>query len=187
MTDKTDKTTDMTTPETDAVEIKNPAALLAKNKELLSKLAETNTALKTAQDALGVAQASATDWQARWHKTAVLDVLNADLKAVAAVPTKYMRDVVNELGLLKMQADGEGIERPVWLDEKGEAADLSNGLHRFLCGTYERLGQGNELGQVLRASNARGSGAGSSSGGYTTPAKATHVFTPATPIPLGLR
>lgn len=187
MTDKTDKTTDMTTPETDAVEIKNPAALLAKNKELLAKLAESNTALKATQDALGVAQASATDWQARWHKTAVLDVLDAELKAVSGVPFKYMADTLKEMGLLKMETDKEGIQRPVFFDEKGEAADLSNGLHRFLCGTYERLGPGNELGQVLRGSGARGSGAMSSSGGYMTPEKPTHVSTPATPMPLGLR
>lgn len=187
MTDKTDTTSDMTTPETDAVEIKNPAALLAKNKELLAKLAESNTALKAAQDALGVAQASATDWQARWHKTAVLDVLDAELRAVSGVPVKYIADTVSEMGLLKMQVDGEGIQRPAWFDEKGEPADLSSGLYKFLFGVIERGGEHHELAKVLRGSGASGSGASGSLNTITTTQKSTPVSTPVAPMQLGLR
>lgn len=179
--------TEYTTPDTDALGVKNPAALLAKNKELLAKLAETTTALKTAQDALGVAQASATDWQARWHKSAVLDVLEADLKAVSGVPVKYMRDVATELGLLKMQADKNGIDRPVWFDEKGEAADLSNGLYRFLSGVTERSGTDKELSKVLRGTGASGSGASSSWSVGIPTQKTTPTTTPVAPMPLGLR
>ena len=188
MTDKTAEIFVDTTPETDTPVVKNYAGLITKNKELLANLAETTTALKTAQDALGSAQASATDWQARWHKTAVLDVLEAELKAVSAGPIKYMRDVVTELGLLKIMADKEGIERPVWFDERAQPADLSKGLYKFLCGVSERGGEECELGKVLRCSGASGGGmsqSGSGAGRITQ--NATPVPTPAAPISLGLR
>jgi hypothetical protein len=182
---KENQSNENTTPESDAAEVKNPAALLAKNKQLLAKLAESNAALKTAQDALGVAQASATDWQAKWHKATVLDALDAELKAVSAAPLKYIEDSVKRLGLLKMQADEDGFERPLWLDEKGEPADLSNGLYKFLCGVSDRAGKDHELGRVLRPSGI--SGYGTISSKAHTPERSAQSPALNAPMPLGLR
>lgn len=180
----TENTPESTTESTPDVEVKNPAAVLAKNRALLTELAEVKAALLTSQDALGAAQSDKTAMGERWYQLAVLEPLEADLRSASAAPWKYLRDTSAELGLLKMQPDSEGFERPAWFNEKGEPADLSGGLHRFLSGVYARTQ--NDLGKCLRASGITGGGATTSSGSYRpTPSPAAPPPAPITA--LGLR
>ncbi len=131
------------------------------NKQLLAELKAERTAHKAAQDAQQAAQGAENTWRTRWHETAVLEPLEADLRGAAAGPWRYLKDTCAELGLLKMQPDAEGIERPAWFDEKGQPADLTGGVHKFLCGVFERTG--NDLGHALRANGVSGGGATGSS------------------------
>lgn len=166
------------------VQVKNPAALLAKNRELLQQLTETKAALQTAQDALGKAQSDKAAMSDRWYQLEVMKPLEADLRDASAMPWKYLQDTAAELGLLKMVPDAEGFERPQWFDEKSEPADLSGGLHKFLSGVYERTQ--NDLGRCLRASGTQGSGA-SGSTGRSTPAPTTTPTPTPTPMKFGIR
>lgn len=182
----TTETTETIIQPTEQIEVKNSAGLIAKNKELLRELADTKAALQAAQDALGTAQSDKSAMSDRWYRLAVLEPLEADLSSASAAPWKYLRDTALEKGLLKMEPDSEGFERPAWFNEKGEPADLSNGLYKFLCGVYSRGGKDHELGSVLRASGASGSGSTGSSG-HGVSQNASPVPTPVAPIPLGLR
>lgn len=156
------------------------------NKQLLAELKTARTEAKTLQDAAEAATTRANEWQARWYAQAVERPLEDDLRGAAAGPWKYLRDVCIEQKLLTMEPDDEGIERPVWRDEKGDPADLSRGLHRFLCGVYDRM-PGSDLGHMLRGSGVSGSGA-PGSGRVTAPAPTMPPAAPA-PVapPLGLR
>lgn len=151
---------DQDTPDTPKPEdeVKNPAAVLAKNKELLARNAELQARVGELEGQLQTAQGAETTWRDRWHQAAVLAPLEADLRTAAVGPWKYLRDTCTELGLLKMQSDDDGLERPAWFDEKGEPADLSNGLWRFLSDVYGRTG--GELGNAIRGPGASGGGSG---------------------------
>lgn len=131
------------------------------NKQLLAELKTARTEAKTLQDAAEAATARANEWKVRYHQSAVLEPLEADLRGVAAGPWKYLRDILTEQKLLAMEPDAEGIERPVWRDETGEPADLTNGLHRFLLGVCER-NAGGDLPGALRGIGASGGGASAS-------------------------
>ena len=80
MTEKTDTTTNIEPPENDAVEVKNPAALLAKNKDLLRKLADSNAALQGAQDALKTAQDAHATTAAQLRTARIDDPLTVIVK-----------------------------------------------------------------------------------------------------------
>jgi hypothetical protein len=161
---------------TDAAELDR---LREHNKQLLAEL----TAHKAAQEALQAAQGTESTWRTRWHETAVLAPLEADLRGAASGPWKYLKDTCAELGLLKMELDGEGIERPVWYDEKGQPADLKQGLHQFLCSVHQRTG--NDLGHCLRSTGTSGSGA--TGAGFTRTAPTTDTPVPVPRPALGLR
>ena len=165
---------------TDAAELDR---LREHNKQLLAELKAERTAHKAAQEALQAAQGTESTWRTRWHETAVLAPLEADLRGAAGGPWKYLKDTCAELGLLKMELDGEGIERPVWYDEKGQPADLKQGLHQFLCSVHQRTG--NDLGHCLRASGTTGGGAHQSSA--FQPATTAEQPAPAPRPALGLR
>ena len=171
--------------DTNEPEVKNPEALLKKNRELLRELADAKAALQVATDALGAAQSDKTAMSARWYQLAVLEPLESDLRSASAAPWKYLRDTALEHGLLKMQPDEEGFERPAWFNENGEPADLSGGLYRFLAGVYDRTK--NDLGQCLRASGTAGSGSTGSSGIGHHMKAAPAPTAPAPITPLGLR
>lgn len=169
-------TTD-TTPELDR--------LREHNKQLLAELKAERTAHKAAQDALQAAQGAETAWRDRVYQSEVLQPLEADLRGAAAGPWKYLQDVCTEAGLLKMEPDADGFERPVWYDENGEPADLGRGVYEFLCDVHRRIG--GDLGSSLRSSGISGGGATGSAGKFT-PAAAPKPATPAaTPSPFGLR
>lgn len=155
------------------------------NKQLLSELKAERAANKAAQDGLQAAQAAEKQWRERWYSLEVSAPLEADLRGAAAGPWKYLRDTCTELGLLKMEPDSEGIERPTWYDEKGQPANLERGLYEFLCGVFNRTG--GDLGHCLRSSGASGSGAHSGAYRPYTPS-APETPKGATPsVTLGLR
>ena len=107
------------------------------------------------QNALGGESAT---WKQRYHHEAVLAPLELELSSLTPLPTKYLQDVCAGMGLLKMEADSEGIERPQWLDLEGNPADLKHGLYHFLVGVCDAMPD-SELPKVLRSSGASGSGA----------------------------
>ena len=179
MTDTPTSTAD-TAPE---VEVKNPAALLAKNRQLLSDMASIKAELKAAQDALDAAQSAEAAWRDRVYQSEVLAPLEADLRGAAAGPWQYLKDVCAEAGLLKMEASADGFERPVWHDETGEPADLERGLYGFLCDVHRRIG--GDLGNCLRASGMSGGGATGSTGKFIPSAPAAPA--PAPRASFGLR
>lgn len=135
------------------------------NKQLLAELKAERTAHKATQDALHTAQGAETAWRGRVYQSEVLEPLEADLRGAAAGPWKYLHDVCTEAGLLKMEADADGIERPAWYDENGQPADLGRGLYGFLRDVHSRIG--GDLGSCLRASGASGGGATGSMGAFT--------------------
>lgn len=162
----------MTTETTTDTEVKNPAGLLAKNKELLAsvsqltaRVTELEGQLQQAQEghtkALEAAQADQNAWKVRWHQDTVLKALERDIQDAAAGPWKYLRDTCQELGLLKMLPGDDGLERPHWFDEKGNPAELKEGLWSHLAGVYGRTND-RELGTSMRGTGASGSGAGPS-------------------------
>jgi hypothetical protein len=145
------------TTETTTTDVNELDRLREHNKQLLAELKAERGALKASQQALQAAQEAEGTWRSRWHENAVLAPLETELRGAAAGPWRYLRDTCMELGLLKMQPDEEGIERPVWLDEHGEPADLSKGVFSFLSDVYARTG--GELGHCLRSAGTTGSGA----------------------------
>ena len=155
------------------------------NKQLLSELKAERAANKAAQDGLQAAQAAEKHWRERWYSLEVSAPLEADLRGAAAGPWKYLRDTCTELGLLKMEPDSEGIERPAWYDENGKPADVSSGVYKFLSAVHARIG--GDLGHCLRSTGTSGSGA---QGGASHPPTPSAPETPkgATPsVTLGLR
>lgn len=182
-TEHTDATenTEVTTTEP---EVKNPAALLAKNRELLGKLAAAQAELATAQTALAAAQEDATTQRLRWHQSAVLAPLEEEIKGVTAGPWKYGRDVFTELGLLKMEPDAHGDLYPAWFDNKGNPANLEKGLYPFLCAMIDAM-PGSDLATTIRSSGTSGGGA---HGGAGTVKPAAQAVAPApAPPAFGLR
>ncbi len=194
-------TTEANNPVTPEVpEVKNPAGLAQKNRELLAKnadltarVAELEAQLAQTQESAAMAQEAAqrdqAEWKLRWYQEAVEKPLMAEIQAAAAVPAKYLRDIAVDMGLLKMQPGEDGMNRPHWLDETGAPADLKHGLHRFLCSVHGRLhkdGGGTELGRALRGTGASGGGA-TGNGWRAHPAAAPEPApAPARPA-LGLR
>ena len=130
------------------------------NKQLLAELKTAKADAKAATEVATDAQKARDDWKARWYQHEVLAPLESDLRGAAAGPWKYLRDTVMELGLLKMEADDEGTERPKWFDADGKPADLSGGLYRFLCHVYsaDRV-RFNDLGHSIRGAGEGGTGA----------------------------
>lgn len=155
------------------------------NKQLLAELKTARTEAKTLQEAAEAATARANEWKARWYAEAIEKPLEADLRCVAAGPWKYLRDTCVEAGLLIMEPDGEGIERPIWRDAKGEPADLAPGLWKFLesqCGAIP------DLAHALRTSGAAGGGAWNSQHGKPASTEPeTPKPVPAPPVSFGLR
>ena len=182
----TEHTPESTVDAAPDVEIKNPAAVLAKNRALLTELAEVKAALQTAQDALKTAQESSSAWREKWHQIDVVAPFDKSLDEVSAVPSRFLRQLVTELGLLKFEADAQGVDRPTWFDETGKPADLSKGLKHFMHGVSDRTKGQNELAHLLRGTGASGGGAQPSSYVRFAPAPRPVAPTPA-PTPLGLR
>ncbi len=134
------------------------------NKQLLAELKAAKAEAKAASEASTEAQKARDDYKARWYALEVSAPLESDLRGCAAGPWKYLRDVATESGLLKMEADDEGVERPQWIGADGKPADLSRGLYQFLSDTYgSDTTRFHDLGHSLKARVISGSGADSSS------------------------
>lgn len=138
--------------------------------------------------ALGGEQAT---WKQRYQQEAVLAPLENELRGVAAVPVEYLQSILAKTGLLKMEADAEGIERPRWYTPEGEPADMPRGLYWFLSDAFDKNRETLlDLGRAIRSSGASGGGAmgGHGGGGYTPPQKAAPFKPNASPaMPVGLR
>lgn len=190
-------TTENTTIVTDETEVKNPAAVLAKNKELLAKNAELAAKvtelegqLAQAQEgrakAVETAQADANAWKVRWHQEAVLKPLERDIQAAAGVPWKYLYDVATEAGILKMVPGEDGMDRPQWLDEGGNPADLKLGLWHYLNSMSDKLPESG-LVRCVRGSGASGGGAIGNMGSSIVRAPAPEPTAPQAKPAFGLR
>ena len=197
MTDKTNATTEPTDP--DAVEVKNPTALLAKNKDLLRKLAEANAALQSAQDSLKTAQDAHATTAAQLRTARIDDPLTAIVRTLSPHPglmTKTLKD------LFTVELDDDG--KPLLMNKDGTPFTWqlkgNNGVTEEVAVKFERdsmaawcinafEGQADGPGALMF--KPQGTGAPGSNGFGTQAVKQavsnTHVSTPATPMPLGLR
>ncbi|APW47065.1 hypothetical protein [Rhodoferax antarcticus] len=153
----TEKLTLDTGTETQEIEVKNPAALIAKNKELLTKLKQSQDDIASAQVALQAAQTESASWRKQWHDLSVIAPLDAALEDACVGPTKYLRAELLEREILKLEPDAQGTERPAWYLNGERATPVD--LHKFLCDIADPV-----LSKMIRAKNTSGSGAGSSSG-----------------------
>lgn len=163
-------------------EIKNPTAVLAKNRALLAEVAQLKTELEAAKTALTTAQDDAGQWRTKWHESAVLAPFEALLATATSLPTKYLREGLIERGIVKMVADEDGIERPTWHDAKGKEMDTPADPWRYLADLKD-----DGLNAILRSSGTTGSGAVASySSGSAPAAKPTPPAAPKAPA-YGLR
>ncbi|MGQ0531028.1 MAG: hypothetical protein ACT4PG_14735 [Panacagrimonas sp.] len=173
---------------TDETEHDELQRLREHNKQLLSELKAVKVEAKTATDAATEAHKARDDWKSRWYALEVSAPLERDLRDCAVGPWKYLRDTATELGLLKMEADDEGIERPQWFEADGKPADLKRGLYRFLSDVYDAdKVRFSDIGHSIRGSGTSGSGA-PTGGSYfpPSPPKPAEVQQPPAPQ-LGLR
>jgi len=150
-------TTETNHDEFDQPEIKNPAAVLAKNRELLATIKGLQTELETTKTALQAAQGDAQGWKSKWHQVAVIAPFDATLDSVSAGPAKYLRTELLERGILKMEPDADGIERIVWFTKDGERTEPAD-VWKFLADMNDQT-----LARMIRSSGASGSGASGSS------------------------
>ena len=141
-------------------DVKNPAALIAKNKELLAKLKAAQEDLATAQTNLEAAKADSANWRKQWHDVAVIEPLDASLEAASAGPVKYLRAELLARGILKMQPDEQGIERPAWY-QNGELVTPGN-AYDFLVSLNDPT-----LSRMIRSSGMSGTGATGSQSSFT--------------------
>ena len=177
---KTNAMTENTTPQEAQDEVKNPVALLAKNHELLSKLKKSQEDLSTAQTALDAAKTDAANWRKQWHDISVIAPLDAALETASAGPVRYLRAELLERGILKLEKDDQGTERPAWFLLNGERSTVTD-PYQFLCSLKDR-----ELNKMLRGSAMTGSGSASSA--YTVNHSQPAVEPPkVAPLEFGLR
>ena len=172
-------TEDTTTQEVQD-EVRNPAALIAKNKELLAKLKQAQDELATAQTNLESAKADSANWRKQWHQVAVIGPLDVSLEDASVGPVKYLRDELLDRRILKWEKDDQGTERPAWFLLNGERSTVTD-PYQFLCSLKDR-----ELNKMLRGSAMTGSGAASSSYtfNHSQPAVEPHKVAP---LEFGLR
>lgn len=149
------------------------------NKQLTSELKSERTDKKTAQEALVAAQSDAKQWRDRWHQSAVIEPLDAALDDASAGPSKYLRAELMDRGILKLQPDADGIDRPTWHRADGEPVELKDGIYRFLVDLNDA-----NINRLVRASGSTGGGAT----GVHSSWKPEHKPAPAAPSPsFGLR
>ena len=165
--------------------VPNAAELQAEVDRLRGQYQDLHTALKAERKAHKDTQAAlknalggeSATWKQRYYQEAVLAPLERELADLTPLPMKYMKDVCTAMGLLKMEADSEGIERPQWFDLEGHPADLTQGLYRFLNGVCDAMPD-SELPRVLRGNGACGSGSQHSSSGFARQAIDSEKATP---------
>ena len=164
-------------------EVKDPAAILAKNRELLAKNKALQTELEATRGTLEATKAASDTWQAKWHQSAVIEPFEAALKDACAVPSKYLRAELLERGIVKMKTDDEGIDRPVFY--AGTEPVTPANIYQFLCDMNDPV-----LNTMLRSSGrfVSGSGAGSARGDSLPRPRPQEPATTKTPPPsYGLR
>ena len=172
----------MTTENTEVqdTEVKNPAALLAKTKELLSKLKQSQEDLSASQTALDAAKTDAAAWRKAWHDVAIIAPLDASLEAASTGPVRYLRAELLERGILKLEKDDQGTERPVLFFLSGERSTVTD-PYKFLCSLKDP-----ELNKMLRGSAMTGSGSASSAYSFNHSQPAAEPVK-AAPLEFGLR
>ena len=188
MTTTNDTPPGVDTPDDDE-EVKNPAALLRRNKELMNELKAAQCELRTAQDAHQASQADMAKWRDRWYRVAVEEPLDADLRNAARVPMQYLKDLCIKHGLLRMEPDpDDGLLRPRWYTVKGEPDDAPYlGVGGHLSRALSALGRGQKGGytevwaeELAKATHQpRGGGAIGSPHGYHSPAPPKPADAPA--------
>lgn len=148
-------------------EVKNPVAILSKNRELREELVQARAELETTKTALLASQAETVELRAQWHESAVMGPFEAMLATATPLPTKYLREGLIERGIVKMVAGEDGIERPTWHDKDGVETATPADPWRYLCDLKD-----DGLNAMLRSRGMSGSGApaGSFSSGSTRPA-----------------
>lgn len=193
----TTETTETTIQPTEQIEVKNPAALLAKNKELLRELADTKAALQVATDALGTAQSAHTKTAEQLHSIRVTEPLARIVGTLSNHPG-LMTKTLNDLFDVKLDADCN----PVLLNKQGQPLTwMKKGQHGYseeVPVTLERESlaqwiingfEGNPDGPQALMFKAQGTGAPGSTGISSKPTTppAPSAPPPAPLTPLGLR
>lgn len=188
-------------------EVKNPAGLLAKNRELLARLGEQSARLAELEAKATEHDAQIDAWRAR-HQATIDKALLDELGAISVPPAKYLLDVCVEAGLLAFETDADGLKWPVWRDinratrtkpdRRGHTtelrpasvgtgrADLSHGLRSYLGSAYSVLGI-DDLGRCLPGTTAMGGGASGNGSGVGGAPSAPAAAAPAQLHQTGLR
>ncbi len=138
---------------TDTEEVKNPDAVLKKNSELIARIKSLQTELESAKTALQVAQDEAQKWRAQWHQVAIIDPFDLELDSASAGPAKYLRQELLERGIIRMDVDEDGIERPTWYNLEGIRQQPAD-VWKFLSDIKDPA-----IDRMIRSSGASGSGA----------------------------
>ncbi len=189
----------MTIENTEQIEVKNPDALLKKNRQLLQELTETKAALQVAQEALGTAQSANEATAAQLHTIRVTDPL-ARIVATLSPHTGLMTKTLNDLFDVKLDAehnphlfDKQG-QPLAWTetDRQGRTTEHLVELNQESIMQWMLWGfEGNPDGPKALMFKAQGCGAvGSNGGSYRAQATppAARAPAPATPEPgFGLR
>jgi|GEM_PF-6677219 len=101
-------TTENTIPEVHDTEVKNPVALLAKNKELLAKLKQAQEELATAQNALEGEKAKHSDTSAKLRQFRAEDPFKAAVKGITPHPG-LMEKILREHMDVDVDDDGKAV------------------------------------------------------------------------------
>lgn len=166
---------------TEIKEVKNPDAVLKKNSDLIARIKSLQTELESAKTALQVAQDEAQKWRAQWHQVAIIEPFDSELDSASAGPAKYLRQELLERGIIRMDVDEDGIERPTWYNLEGIRQQPAN-VWKFLAGLEDHA-----IDRMIRSSGASGSGATRSAPGSTLPQQLDKPKETEKPPQFGLR
>lgn len=177
-------------------EVKNPEALLKKNRDLLRELNEAKAALKAAQDALEAAQGVNAKLEGDLYRACATEPLKAIVQALSPSPGLMTRALSD---LMDIRLDDD--HKPLLFNKEGKpltwVKKLRNGFTEDVPVELDRESivqwilngfEGNPDGPQALLPKAQGAGATGSSGGFASSArKPTATPTPTAVTPLGLR
>lgn len=192
------KTIENTTPEATDIEVKNPVALLAKNKDLLGKLAEANATIQTTQAALKTEQEKHAMTTAQLRTARIEDPLQVIVNKLSPHPnlmTKTLKDIFD----IALDSDGKPVllkkdGSPLVWERKGKHGTKEDvpvtleheSMVKWLLNGFE----GHSDSPEVLMFKPQGSGAMGSNGSSFSASKAqapTPAVTHVQPMPLGLR
>ena len=177
-------------------EIKNPEALLKKNRDLLRELNEAKAALKAAEDALEAAQGVNAKLEGDLYRACATEPLEAIVQSLSNSPG-LMKRALEDLMDIRLDDD----HKPLLFDKEGKPLSWvekgRNGITKEIPVEFNRESivqwilngfEGNPDGPQALLPRPQGAGATGSHGGIASPARRpTSAQTPATVTPLGLR